>query len=384
MRPCRTVRLPRPARQRGVAVITALLLTTLAITIVASLFWQQQVEVRSMENQRLNLQTRWILRGALDWSSLVLRQDAIDNRTYTALNHVWATPLAETRLDQYIERERVEGEVFDATLSGNITDATSRYNLTNLTSNGRIDLAQMAILGRLLTNLQMNPALAKTTANLVAAGLPPALTVGAVDPITGQEVGNTGKQGEQPTQVNDAEGGAGTGADAGGASGVDDDGSGSGSGSGVGAAQTQAVTREGIGTPIRFLDVEDLLAVKGFTPEMVDKLRPFVTVLPEPTPVNVNTAPPEVLAAVIPNYSLSEANALVQRRRSSPWRDMQYFLAEIGGRSLVPNSVAVHSDYFIVSSRIRLDRGALNAEALIKRAASMGPGGITVVWVRQN
>ena len=90
----------RQAYQRGVAVITALLLTTLAITIVASLFWQQQVEVRSMENQRLNLQTRWILRGALDWSSVVLRQDAIDHRDHTALTHVWATPLAETRLDR--------------------------------------------------------------------------------------------------------------------------------------------------------------------------------------------------------------------------------------------------------------------------------------------
>jgi len=82
----------RQAYQRGVAVITALLLTTLAITIVASLFWQQQVEVRSMENQRLNLQTRWILRGALDWSSLVLRQDAIDHRDHTAGPRPWPKP----------------------------------------------------------------------------------------------------------------------------------------------------------------------------------------------------------------------------------------------------------------------------------------------------
>jgi general secretion pathway protein K len=44
------------SRQRGVAVVTALLLTTLAITIVASLFWQQQVQVRSIENQRMQLQ----------------------------------------------------------------------------------------------------------------------------------------------------------------------------------------------------------------------------------------------------------------------------------------------------------------------------------------
>ena len=97
-------------RQRGVAIITALLLTTLSITIVASLFWQQQVQVRSMENQRLHLQTKWIQRGALDWARLVLRQDGFDNQSYTTLSAVWNTPLAETRLDQYIERERVEGK----------------------------------------------------------------------------------------------------------------------------------------------------------------------------------------------------------------------------------------------------------------------------------
>ena len=50
-----------PLYQAGVAVVTALLLTTLAITIVASLFWQQQVQVRSIENQRLQLQKKWVL-----------------------------------------------------------------------------------------------------------------------------------------------------------------------------------------------------------------------------------------------------------------------------------------------------------------------------------
>ena len=153
-------------RQRGVAVITALLLTTLAVTIVASLFWQQQVQVRTMENQRLHLQTKWILRGALDWARLVLRQDGVDSQTYTSLTAVWNTPLAETRLDQYIERERVEGEIFDATLSGQIIDATSRYNLTNLAIGPKTQDLQIKIFRRLLANLQIDPALAMATVPL--------------------------------------------------------------------------------------------------------------------------------------------------------------------------------------------------------------------------
>src|SRR3989338_2165649 len=116
-------------RQRGVAVITALLLTTLAITIVASLFWQQHVQVRSIENQRLQLQKQWILRGALDWAGLILREDAkhssVDN-----LDEPWAVPLAETRLDQYVESGRADDHIGDATLSGSISDAHTPYNLT--------------------------------------------------------------------------------------------------------------------------------------------------------------------------------------------------------------------------------------------------------------
>ena len=283
----------RCARQRGVAVITALLLTTLAITIVASLFWQQQVQVRSMENQRLHLQTKWILRGALDWAGLVLRQDGRDN-AYTSLDQVWATPLAETRLDQYIERERVQGEVFDATLSGSIIDATSRYNLSNLASERVLDPAQLAIFKRLLTNLQLDPALAERTAKAVA----------------------------------ERAGGA------------------------AGTRQPPAPARRrplpaSAATPVRLTQLDDLLAIPGYTVEIVDKLRDFVIVLPEVTKVNVNTAPPEVLAAVIENCSLAEANALVARRKSAAWRDLANFSAELQtARTPVADAVEVSEQLF--------------------------------------
>jgi len=320
----------RPARERGVAVITALLLTTLAISIVASLFWQQQVQVRSMENQRLHLQTKWILRGALDWATLVLFQDGIDHRDYTSLDQVWATPLAETRLDQYVERQRVEGETFDASLSGNITDACARYNLRNLgMSRGLPDPQQLEIFKRLLNNLQLDQGLALRIATFVAAGLPATMD-----------------EGNDPTR------------------------------------QAAPV----VGAPVKILQVEDLLSVKGVTPAIVERLRPFVTVLPvSKTPVNVNTAPAEVLAAVVPDMSVSEANTLIVRRKQAAWRDINYFSTQVGeNRPLTPDSAGVRSDWFFVDSRIRLDRAALDAQALIHRSpALVAGGGPKVVWIRQ-
>jgi general secretion pathway protein K len=321
----------RPVRERGVAVITALLLTTLAISIVASLFWQQQVQVRSIENQRLQLQKQWILRGALDWATLVLFQDGVDHREYTSLDQVWATPLAETRLDQYVERERVEGENFDASLSGNITDACSRYNLRNLgVAKGQPNGEQIEIFKRLLNNLQLDQSLAQRIAAFVAAGLPAAAPEGT-------------DQG----------------------------------------AQTQAAPV--LGAPVKILQVEDLLTVKGVTPAIVERLRPFVTVLPVTTPVNVNTAPAEVLAAVVPDMSVSEANTLIVRRKQAAWRDLKYFSTQVGdNRPLAPDSASVRSDWFFVDSRIRLDRAALDAQALIRRSSGMLAGsGPKVVWIRQ-
>jgi general secretion pathway protein K len=354
----------KPARrERGVAIITALLLTTLAISIVTSLFWEQQVQVRSMENQRLHLQTKWILRGALDWASLVLFQDGLDHRDFTALDHVWATPLAETRLDQYIERERVEGENFAATLSGTITDACSRYNLRNLADRGQVDGGQVEVFGRLLRNLQMDQQLAARTAAYVAAGQPlePQTPEGGAVPGSGT-----------PAAPGDA-------APAGTATGTT-------TGTPAGGSSLPRVSRSSVaGSPMKFLQVDDLLTVPGFTPAMVERLRPFVIVLPEAAPVNVNTAPAEVLAALVPNMSVSEANSLVVRRQRAAWRDLNYFSSEIGeSRPLTPGAAGVRSDWFLVNSRIRLDRAALDAEALIHRYPTLIAGGGTKVeWIRQ-
>jgi general secretion pathway protein K len=326
------------ARQRGVAVITALLLTTLAISIVASLFWQQQVQVRSMENQRLQLQTKWILRGALDWAMLVLRQDAMDNK-YTSLDQVWATPLAETRLDQYIERERVAGENFNATLSGNVVDATSRYNLSNLANGGQPDKIQVGVYSRLLTNLQLNPSLALTTAKFIAATQTPT-----------QVPNSTNDENTPPP------------------------------------AQPQAVQASSV---MKLVRLDDLLAVPGYTPAIVEKLRPFAIVLPATgTRVNVNTAPAEVLGALVENYSVSQANSLVAQRKSAPFRELAFFATQVNAQDqTVIEAVAdVKSDWFLVDSHIKLDRATLNVEALVSRAATNGPSIIRspeVKWIRQ-
>jgi general secretion pathway protein K len=287
-----------------------------------------------MENQRLQLQTKWIQRGALDWAILVLQGS---NLPFTSLDQPWATPLAETRLDQYIERERVEGERYDATLSGNITDACALYNLRNLADGKTPDEGHIVAFGQLLANVGMDKSLARRVAQYVAAGETAVVTP---PPTPGD--------GSTPPKT----------------------------------TQTQSPVQ---GTPMRFLQVDDLLSVPGFTPEMVERLRPFVIVLPDKTPVNVNTAAPEVLAAMLNGMSVSEANALVVRRKQAPWISIAMFDAQLSGKAAVaPDSLATRSDWYLINSRIRLDRAALDAESLIQRQPLVASGGGTrVVWIRQ-
>ncbi len=304
MRTLRTLR-----RQRGVAVVTALLLTTLAVTIVASLFWQQQVQVRSMENQRLHLQTRWILRGALDWARLILRTDGQGSLT-TVENGVWATPLAETRLDDYVERERLQNEDYNATLKGRIYDAQSRYNLANLV-NGANDVRAF---GRLLGALQLDSGLAQAAAQLVTKGA----TATAA----------------------------------------------------TGGSQTLAIQR-----------VDDLAAA-GFAPAAIERLRDYVVVLPVGEGVNANTAPAEVLMAVVDNLSLSTAQTLVAARKSTSFSSAGAFTQAAGGGTLL-TTVVVRSNYFLVLSQVQLDRASLESWALIKRLERERNSLTSLVWIRE-
>ncbi|MCR4305303.1 MAG: type II secretion system minor pseudopilin GspK [Gallionella sp.] len=314
----------RPAplrRQQGVAVITALLLTTLAITIVTSLFWEQQVQVRSIENQRMQLQSEWIMRGALDWAALILREDtkysSVDN-----LDEPWAIPLAETRLDQYVDNGLEDADIADAALSGGVSDAQARYNLANLCPGGTIDTVEVAAFERLLGNAQMDPALAQATAEVMAASL------------------------KKPEA---------TAANSGG----------------------QAVPQ-----PVNLMQVDDLLAVPGFTPEMLDRLKGFVIFLPRATPVNVNTAPAEVLAARISTLSLSDAAALVANRKTASYRDIADFSLRLQGKPLsVPaNKLSVMTNYFLVNGKVRMSRARLETQALIERNGAS----TRLVWIREH
>ncbi|HTJ96731.1 MAG TPA: type II secretion system minor pseudopilin GspK [Rhodocyclaceae bacterium] len=166
----------RPSAQSGVAVVTALLLTALAVTLVAGVFWQQQVQLRVLENQRLHGELERSLLGQLDWAAAILNADAKRVNNVDYLGQSWSQPL----LNSHIEAES------DAVVSRRIIDAQSRYNLTNLSGDGGVNKAELATFQRLLRNLQLSPALAVSIAEYLrkpSEALPPDVRSGGVLPL---------------------------------------------------------------------------------------------------------------------------------------------------------------------------------------------------------
>ncbi len=311
-------------RPRGAALLMALFVAALATLIVSGLFWRQFVLLRTVENQQLMSQSRLLLRGALDWARAILREDAAHSN-YDALSEPWAQPLAETRLDQLGESSALAGQ---ATMAGSIEDAQARLNLHNLVmADGSTDPSAYAILARLTSLL----ALPQATADLIAVYMSQAYVPTAV-PV--------------PALPNGA----------------------------------PAAAR-----PLPLIFSEDLARIPGLDPAAVPRLAPYVAVLDERTPVNFNTAPPELIAASIGGLSLSDARALAADR------DRSYFVStgdirnRLHGRGdgFSDNDVSIASRYFFVHGQIKLERAETRMEALVKRGQPGQLAPVDLMWERE-
>jgi general secretion pathway protein K len=294
----------RRKNQAGVAVVTALLMMALAVSIVAGLFWQQQVQIRLVENQRLRLQEEWLLRDMLDWARVVLveddRQSIIDYE-----GEAWSRPLSAMP---------AAGNPAQAVMNGRVVDAQGRFNLNNLSDEGQIDQVETATFARLLSGQNIGAQMAQLTAQTVAN--------------------------QQRRNAADA------------------------------------------GNPqMRLWQLEDLLAIPGYNADMLRRLRALVVILPESTPINVNTAPAEVIAALY-GIPLSEAAAMVDERRRAYFRDGADFSDRMLNRKLPQpgGQITFGSHFFLVDSDVHIGPASLQTQALIQRDS----GQARVLWRRDG
>lgn len=119
----------------------------------------------------------------------------------------------------------------------------------------------------------------------------------------------------------------------------------------------------------RVADVAELARVKGFDAAVLARLEPFVTALPAETPVNVNTAPPAVLQAIVPGLGAEDVARIVERRRQRPFASRDEFVRALPARPTAPIDalVDVRSRYFRADATVRLGRITAGYRALFER-----------------
>jgi general secretion pathway protein K len=306
-------------RQRGAALLTAMLTVALVATLASAALWQQwrQVEIEIAERGRS--QTAWMMTGAMDWTRLILREDAISAQGAAAdhLGEPWALPVQESKLSTFLSQDQQwregDAEVF---LSGQITDAQSRMNVMNLIEDGQIS----------------PPALARFAALFERLGLP----LVELQTLARQLQASRASQVSPNSDT---------------------------SGQGPAALLPQQTAQ---------------LVWLGLSPSTLAALQAHIIVLPEATPVNLNTASAEVLSAVLPGLDLASARQAVTQRQRGHWASLNAAQEALGssGRLLDEKQHSVQSRYFEVQGRMRIDNVVQQETALVRRDG----GQVRMLW----
>ena len=309
----------RPAaHQRGAALLTAMLTVTLVATLASAALWQQwrQVEIETAERGRS--QTAWMMTGALDWTRLILREDAISAQGSGAdhLGEPWALPVQESKLSTFLSQDQQwregDAEVF---LSGQITDAQSRMNVMNLIEEGQVSPAALARFAALFDRL----------------GLPLAELQAAVQAQSTDKV------------------------------------------------KANAQTVPGVALVPQYTEQ---LVWLGLSPGTLAALQTHITVLPESTPVNLNTASAEVLSASVPGLDMAMARQALALRERGHWGSLNAAQEALGaaGRQLNEKQHSVQSRYFEVLGRMRIDEVVQQERALVRRDGNQ----VRMLWRIQS
>ena len=302
-----------PHREAGIAVVSAMLLAVLVVSIVSSIMYEQQRFINRIENHFSATQARLVGEAAIHWSRAILAEDAkggpIDH-----LGENWAVRLPATKFE-------------GGTIRGFITDEQQYCNLNNLMLPVATNQENTEFFRRLLSSLGGSS--------------------GAVDALTDwidADADITFPYGAEDEHY-----------------------------------LTQPVPYRAANQPLT--EVGNLSRVQGFTEENIARLRQYCVVLPESTPVNINTASPELLELMLPELSQFALQTIVSARNLQPISNLSELgkLLEQKKITLSSNQFSVGSHYFLVTGQTQFGNSTMRVEALLKRG---GNGWPQVIWKR--
>ena len=313
----------RMRKRRGAAILLAMLLTAVVASLSTAMLWRHWRNIEAEIAERTRLRAEWILTGALDWGRLVLSGDA-GNSAVDHLDEPWAVPLAEARLATFLAAGENADEVPDL-------DAFLSGGVEDLQA--RFNLLNLThpnsavvdvVLQRLFERLQ----LPSGEAPLLAHNLRRAWNA-----LTAVQV-------------------------------EEDD------------------------VPMLPQRVEQLIWL-GISEDSAARLAPFVSLLPTDgfTPINLNTAPEEVLYAVLIDTDRAQAQRLINLRRQTPFMSVAEAVqrAGIDGTEIQTDLLTVRSNFFEVRGALRLEGIGIEETAAVQRGGQgRRRSSVVPLWRRRS
>jgi len=212
-------------------------------------------------------------------------------------------------------------------VQGQITDLQGRFNLNNLAIAGEVNLEAVAYFTRLLNLLELPETLVQVVIDWIDSDQMPQLPNGAEDNVY---LLNTPayRTADQP-----------------------------------------------------FKSPTELRLLAGVEWEYYQKLLPHITMLPTPTPINVNTAD-IVLMALAEGMTLTEVDRLRKAREDTPFESVQDFLMHeaLAGIEINSESISVTSHYFLVTAQAEIERAHVQLTSVLFRQL----GRVNVILRSQN
>ncbi len=315
-------------KQRGVALITAIFVVTLAAIAAAALVEVASVSAHRSANLVLSETEWWYANGIESWVKGILMADAkITQGNTVGLNGIWAKPVDFLPID-------------GGGIRGHIDDLQGRFNLNNLAVN-----TPAGSNGETIYTLQFERLL-ENLPNFDASkyrGISAAIRdwVDADD----QRSGTDGAE-DQDYQSQDP---------------------------------PYRAANQGMHS------VSELLLVRGMSKELYAALLPYVTVLPVTTQVNVNTAPLPVLLSLSSNIDQPALEKFVAARTKQP-ASSNSDVSGSGSYAFIPPPqtqpgqppaqaipIAVTSSYFGLQAEVFVGSGRLALYSVIQRPGAGSP-----------
>lgn len=323
--------------QDGMAVVAMLLVVAVVAVLAAALMARQSTVIQNAQLEQTRAQAHWLLRGELSRVQTNLQGQA-QRLAYTRLDGSW------NRRQLGIIIGTLEGR--PARLYGEVVDEQSKFNLRNLVEGGVLQAEQANSFLRLCGFLGIAPAQGRDIIRRVALSL--------VEP---------NRPGSAPRPSTDQQ------------------------------AQTQrqkVLSQLGLPTRLparaqapRLRTLDELQALKGIDPATIERLRPFVTLLPVTTSINANTARAEVLAAAVPGLTLERARALLGPRDSGQWflhrSDIQARLQTPGAEWPAHINLGTTSHWFLSRNALKGQGSLFIAQSLLHDDKQGLP---RVIWTR--